>query len=83
MNCKVYSTKNCSKCAQLERALISKGVEFDSIDMATPEALTELRVNGIFVLSAPVLQVEDNFYTMDELFDGEQLRDLSAFGIPG
>ena len=81
MNCKVYSTRDCSKCAQLKMALIGKGVEFDSIDMATPEALTELRVNGIFVLSAPVLQVEDNFYTVDELFDGDHLRDLAVFGI--
>jgi len=64
-------------------ALTGKGIEFDDIDMSTPEALTELRVNGVFALSAPVLQVEDDFYTVDELFEGERLRDLGAFGISG
>jgi glutaredoxin len=83
LNCKVYSTRNCPKCAQLKIALIGMGIEFDNIDMSKPEALTELRVNGVFALSAPVLQVEDSFYTVDDLFDGEQLRDLGAFGISG
>jgi len=83
LKCKVYSTKDCPKCMQLKMTLTGKGIEFDSIDMSTPEALTELRVNGVFTLSAPVLQVGDNFYTVDELFEGERLRDLGAFGISG
>ena len=41
--------------------------------MSTPEALTELRINGVFTLSAPVLQVEENFYTVEDLFTGETL----------
>jgi hypothetical protein len=45
------------------------GVTFESIDMSTPEALTELRINGVFVLSAPVLQVDDVFHTSDDIFD--------------
>jgi len=44
--------------------------------MSTPEALTELRINGVFTLSAPVLQADDNFYTVEELFSGEKLVDL-------
>ena len=45
--------------------------------MSTPEALTELRINGVFTLSAPVLQADDKFYTVEELFSGEKLVDLA------
>ncbi|MDK2917109.1 MAG: hypothetical protein PWR25_1666 [Euryarchaeota archaeon] len=38
--------------------------------MASAEALTELRINGIFVQEAPVLQKGDEFYTSADLFSG-------------
>ncbi len=76
---RVYSTKSCPKCEQLKKALARAGVKFENLDMAAPEALTELRVNGVFTLSAPVLQVEERFYTIDDLFEGERLKDLTSF----
>jgi glutaredoxin len=75
---RVYSTKSCPKCEHLKKALAKTGVKFENLDMATPEALTELRVNGVFTLSAPVLQVDERFYTVDDLFEGESLKDLTA-----
>jgi len=40
--------------------------------MSTPEALTELRFNGVFTMTAPVLQIDDTFLTQEELFrEGE------------
>jgi hypothetical protein len=51
-------------------------LEFESLDMATPEALTELRINGVFSLAAPVLQAGERFYTVQDLFEGEMLKDL-------
>ena len=74
---RVYSTKSCPKCEQLKAALGRAGIDYENIDMSTPEALTELRINGVFTLSAPVLQAEENFYTVEELFSGESLRDLA------
>jgi len=73
---KVYSTKTCPKCEQLKKALTGMGISFENLDMSTPEALTELRVNGVFTLSAPVLQAGDSFYTVEDLFTGENLKDL-------
>lgn len=73
----VYSTQTCPKCQQLKAALTKAGVSFDNQDMSTPEALTELRINGVFTLSAPVLQADDRFYTVEELFPGEKLVDLA------
>ncbi len=75
---RVYSTKSCPKCEQLKAALVKAGIAFENIDMSTPEALTELRINGVFTLSAPVLQEEDNFYTVEDLFSGDILRDLAG-----
>ena len=77
MKYRVYSTKSCPRCEQLKLALVEAGISFENLDMATPEALTELRINGVFALSAPVLQVEEKFYTVQELFSGEMLRNLA------
>jgi glutaredoxin len=73
----VYSTQTCPKCQQLKAALSKAGVSFESQDMSTPEALTELRINGVFTLTAPVLQADDRFYTVGDLFSGEKLVDLA------
>jgi glutaredoxin len=75
---RVYSTNSCARCEQLKKALAKAGISFENLDMTTPEALTELRISGVFTLSAPVLQVEEKFYTVDDLFKGESLLDLAA-----
>jgi len=77
VNLTVYSTSACPRCEQLKAALKKAGLSYENQDMSTPEALTELRVNGVFTLMAPVLQADDSFYTVEELFQGELLRDLS------
>ena len=77
MHLTVYSTAACPRCEQLKAALKKAGLHFENQDMSTPEALTELRVNGVFTLMAPVLQADDSFYTVEELFKGEALLDLS------
>ncbi len=38
--------------------------------MASAEALTELRINGVFVQEAPVLQKGARFLTSRDLFAG-------------
>ncbi len=82
MNYRVYSTNACPKCEQLKAALAKAGVQFENLDMSTPEALTELRINGVFTLAAPVLQAGDEFYTVEDLFAGEKLLDLSRILKP-
>lgn len=78
MNLIVYSTPTCPRCEQLKAALKKAGLDYESQDMSTPEALTELRVNGVFTLMAPVLQADESFYTVEDLFEGDLLRDLSS-----
>ncbi len=74
MKIRVYSTKVCPHCKEVKEFLASEGKEYEDVDITTPEALTELRMNGVFTLITPVVQVGDVFLTHDELFNGEELR---------
>ncbi len=74
MKIRVYSTKVCPHCREVKEFLASEGKEYEDVDITTPEALTELRMNGVFTLITPVVQVGDVFLTHDELFNGEELR---------
>ncbi len=75
----IYTTKTCPKCEQLKKVLESRGVSFTTADMSTPEALTELKFNGVFTMTAPVLQIGDDFLTHKELFNGPDV-DLGSLG---
>ncbi len=72
-NIQVYSTSNCPNCRVLKQLLEKMNVQYREVDMATPAALTELRMNGVFTMAAPVLQVDNKFYTYRELFSQERL----------
>jgi len=66
----VYTLDFCPNCEILKEFLASRGAHFVECDMMSAEALTELRINGVFVQEAPVLQKGDAFYTSAELFSG-------------
>jgi glutaredoxin len=76
----IYTTETCPKCVQLKNVLKSNNVAFTEADMSTPESLTELRLNGVFTVTAPVLQIDDDFLTYEELFnsDGVDLGSLKS-----
>jgi glutaredoxin len=69
----IYSTKVCPKCKRLKAFFISKGIAFESLDMQEAANLAELRFNQIFTNNAPVLQVDDCFYTVEQIFKGTEL----------
>ncbi len=70
----VYSTRNCPNCNVLKQFLKNAQVEYAEVDMATPAALTELRMNGVFTMAAPVLQIDNRFHTFRELFDQDGIN---------
>ena len=51
----LYTTDRCPKCNKLKNFLETHSIAFEVADMSTPEALTELRFNGVFTMTAPVL----------------------------
>lgn len=64
----VYSLELCPNCDLLKGFLKKKGFSYSERDLSTAESLTELRVNGVFVNEAPVLQRGDDFFTSADLF---------------
>ena len=71
----VYSLEFCPHCEILKDYLTKAGIAFNILDLSTPEALTELRMNGVFVQEAPVLQINKIFLTSADLFVGDTLRE--------
>ena len=71
---KIYSTKNCPNCRVLKQFMENAKVQFTEVDMATPAALTELRMSGVFTMAAPVLQIGNKFHTYNELFMQDRIN---------
>ncbi len=63
----IYTLKNCPNCEMLKGLLKKENIEFKQLSMNTPQAMTELSTNNIFTMSAPVLQIDNKFYTTKEL----------------
>jgi glutaredoxin len=70
----VYTLEYCPHCEELKGYLKKNNVFFSEHDLSTAESLTELRLNGIFVNEAPVIQKDSDFLTTDELFSGGKLN---------
>lgn len=74
MRIRVYTTKICPNCKIVKEFLAAEGEAYDEVDMTTAEALTELRMQGVFTLVTPVVQVGSIFLTNNDLFAGDELR---------
>lgn len=64
----VYTLEFCPRCEILKDFLKSHNIEYTVADMSSAAALTEMRMNGVFVQEAPVLQKGKTFLTTKELF---------------
>lgn len=69
----IYSTKICPNCQILKQILKDSEIPYDEMDMNTPAALTELTMNSVFTMSAPVLQIRNRFYTTSDMFSGDTI----------
>lgn len=70
---KIYTTAVCPKCKRLKDFLQAQGIAFQVLDMQSPEGITELRFAGCFALEAPVLQVNNEFFTARQIFQGNEI----------
>ncbi len=71
----VYTLEFCPNCELLKEFLTGRGIPFVVRDLSTAESLTELRVNGVFVHEAPVLQNDDRFLIYEDLFSSGAVRE--------
>lgn len=74
MGIKVYTTKICPNCKNVKEFLTAEGEAYEEVDITTAEALTELRMQGVFTLVTPVVQIGSTFLTDSDLFNGDELR---------
>lgn len=79
----VYTLEHCPNCELLKGYLKKSGFPYAERDLSTAESLTELRMNGVFVNEAPVLQKQEDFFTSADLFpagklDGDHISRLIA-----
>jgi glutaredoxin len=79
----VYTLEHCPNCELLKAFLKQGGFPYVERDLSSAESLTELRVNGVFVNEAPVLQKSEDFFTSADLFpagklDGKHISQLIA-----
>lgn len=65
----VYTLEVCPNCEQLKICLRKLDVAYNERDMAGAEALTDLRLNGVFAMEAPVLQVNDQYFESKDIFE--------------
>jgi glutaredoxin len=78
---KVYTTKICPNCKIVKEFLTVEGNAFEEVDITTAEALTELRMQGVFTMITPVVQIGSTFLTNDDLFEDGTLRKASIKGV--
>lgn len=71
----VYTLEYCPNCDKLKTYLKQKDCLFSERDLSSAESLTELRVNGVFVNEAPVLQKGENFLTTTDLFSSGKINE--------
>lgn len=64
----VYTLEVCPNCAELKRYLNTASVVYQEKDMGSAESMTELRIGGIHMMEAPVLQVGNTFIPSKSLF---------------
>jgi glutaredoxin len=81
----VYTLENCPNCEMLKTYLRSRRISYAEKDMSSAESLTELRVNGVFAMEAPVLRSDELFLTSAELFSAGKVRETElrrTLGFP-
>ena len=80
-NIVVYTSDGCPKCTLLKEWLKDMNTEFEEKNLEDINVMTELVMRNLVVLSAPALEVEEAFYTEDQIFDGDSLADSKILEI--
>jgi len=66
----VYTMENCPDCKQTKRLLTEKGITFEEQDMSDPDVRTDLNMENIFPMSAPVIRFNEEYYmSLPELME--------------
>jgi len=71
----VYTLEVCPNCELLKLCLKKLDVSYNERDMAGAEALTDLRLNGVFAMEAPVFQVNNQYFESKDIFENGNVNE--------
>ena len=57
----VYTLDACPDCKASKRLLKEKGIVFEEQDMSNPDVRTDLNMDDIFPMSAPVIKLNGEY----------------------
>ncbi len=69
----VYTSDGCTRCRMLKKWLRSVNVEFEEKDLGNVEVMADLVMRDMYILSSPVLEVEETLYREDEIFHADRI----------
>lgn len=78
MTIKIFTKANCIVCSQLKQYMEKKNIPFEEKNinkLMNPATLADLSMRKIYIMSAPVLQIDDEFYTTGE-FSTQNILDI-------
>lgn len=61
MSAIVYTLDECPDCKASKRLLEEKGIAFEEQDMSDPDVRTDLNMDNIFPMSAPVINLNGEY----------------------
>ena len=73
MTVRLYKTPTCPRCHRLADFLRLYDIEFIEEPLDTGAATEYICATGKPALAAPILQVDEDWYGPEDLFDGEEL----------
>ena len=76
MKITVYTSKKCPHCKALKRWLRRNNLSFTEKSLDDTDVMTELVLRNLFVLSAPALEVNNQVFFSDQIFDADNRLNL-------
>ena len=77
----VYTTNGCHKCNTLKEWLKNANRVFEERDLENVDVMTEMVMRNVVVLSAPVLEIDNEIYEETQFFNGNGLEVNRLQGI--
>lgn len=71
----LYTSAGCTLCQTLKNWLTERSVGFVEKDLLDSDVMSTLVMSNVFIMSAPALEANGRFYTVDEIFSGERLNE--------
>lgn len=75
---KIFSARNCPRCVALKSYCQGHQISFDEVRLDPnaanyAELISDLRLDGCFILECPILQIDDIYYPPEAVFVGESM----------